>query len=109
MIASVARFPERISSEEKQMRIDRRKHNRLGAQHSEILRLHGHRQNSLGLTSSSIEARQFTSDDNARIQRIGDDVTVFLGCDPLPIAKRNLALVAATCDFDRATLLLATV
>src|SRR5439155_4849 len=93
----------------KQMLIDWRKHNWLGAQHPEIVCLHRHRQNSLGLTGSSIELRQFATDDDVGIKWIGDNVAVFLGGDWLPVAKRDLAIVATTCDSNRAALLLTAV
>src|SRR5438876_12349039 len=54
--ALIARFPKRVSSEKKQMRIDWRKDNRLSAQHPEILCWHRHRQNCLGLTGPSSES-----------------------------------------------------
>src|SRR5436190_2510086 len=98
MIAAVARFPECVSREEKDLRINWRKDNRLRAQHPKILGLHRHRQNALRLAGSSIEPRQFTADDDIRIERIGDDITVFLRRNRLPIPKRDLSIVTATCD-----------
>ena len=109
MITLIARFPDCVSSEEKQVRIDWRKDNRLGPQHPEILCWHWHRQNCLGLTGSSIEPRQFTAYDDVRIERIGDYVAVFLGRDRLPVAKRDLAIVAATGDSDRTAFLLTAI
>src|SRR5438876_3707617 len=52
--ASVARFPERVSRKKKQMQINWRKDHWLRAHHPEILCWHGHRQNRLRLTGSSI-------------------------------------------------------
>src|SRR6476620_6693029 len=95
VIATIARLPKRVSSEKKQMRIERRKDNRLGPQHPEIFRLHRHWKNVLRLTGATIESRQFTADDKLWIERIGKDVTIFLGRDRSPVAKRNLAVVAA--------------
>jgi len=54
----------------------------------------------LGLTGASIESRQLTANDNVRIERIGNDVTIFLCCDRLSIAERDLALIAAAFDPD---------
>ena len=107
--ALIARSPERVSGEKKQMRIDRRKDNWLGAHHPEILRLHRHRQDCLGLTGSPIESGQFAADDDVRIERIGDNITVFLRRDWVPVAKCDFAVVAATCDSNRTALLLATI
>ena len=61
------------------------------------------------LTAATIEPRQFAADDNLRIERIGDDIAVFFGRHRLPIAKRNLACVAATSNSDRAAFLLPAV
>ncbi|MGH9548198.1 MAG: hypothetical protein ACRD3W_02440, partial [Terriglobales bacterium] len=62
--------------------------------------MHGDGQNRLRLTGSPIEPRQFATDDNVGIKRIGDDATVFLCRDRLPVTKRDLAIIAATCDSD---------
>src|SRR4029077_5767948 len=109
MIATIARLPKRVSSEKKQMRIERRKDNRLGPQHPEIFRLHRHWKNVLRLTGATIESGQFAADDNVWIERIGNHVTIFLGRDRSPVAKRNLAVVAATFDSDRPAFLLTAV
>ena len=109
MIAQIACLPEHISSEEQQMPIERRKDHRLRAQHPEILRLHRHRQNVLRLTGPAIEPRQLPAVNDVRIDRIGDDITIFLGRDRLPIPKRDLAFVAAAFDTDRAAFLLPAV
>src|ERR1700720_3314187 len=91
------------------MRILRRKNYRLGPQSPEILGWHRHRKYVLSLPGPAIEPRQFAANDNVRIERIGDDVTVFLGRDRLPIAKRDLASVAATFDSHRTAFLLSAV
>src|SRR5439155_6986194 len=57
----------------------------------------------------AIELREFAPDDDVWIERIGNDVTIFLGCDRSPVAKRNLAFVAATFDSDRTAFLLTAV
>ena len=80
------------------MRIERRKDNRLGPQHSEIFTLHRHRQNVLGLTGATIEPRQFAADDDVWIERIGNYITIFLGRNGSPITERDLAFVAAAFD-----------
>src|SRR6516162_9114981 len=109
MIAAVARSPERVAGEKQKFRIFRRKNYWLGAQHSKILRLHRHRQNVLRLPRTPIESRKFAPDDDVVVERIGDDVTVFLGRDRLPIAESDLALVAAAFDSDRTAFLLPAV
>src|SRR5215472_2035974 len=91
------------------MRIERRKDNRLGPQHSEIFTLHRHRQNVLGLTCAPIEPRQFAADDNVWIERIGNYITIFLGRNGSPITKRDLAFVAAAFYSNRTAFLLAAV
>src|SRR5262249_26763515 len=109
VIATIACLPKRVSSEEKQMRIERRKDNRLGPQHPEIFRLHRHWKNVLRLAGATIESRQFAADDDVWIERIGNDVTVFLGRNASPIAEGDSAFVAATFDSNRTTFLLTAV
>src|SRR5437762_8389162 len=91
------------------MRIERRKDNRLGPQYSKIFWLHRHRKYILFLAGAAIESRQLTANDNVWIERIDNDVTIFLGRDRLPIAERDLALIAAAFNSDRAAFLLAAV
>src|SRR6476660_8556354 len=95
VIATIARLPKRVSSEKKQMRIERRKDNRLGPQHSKIFRLHRHWKNVLRLTGATIESRQFPADDDVWIEWIGNDITIFLRCNRSPVAERNRAFVTA--------------
>src|SRR4029450_1750723 len=64
VVATIACLPERVSSEEEQMRIERRKDNRLGAQHAEVFCLHRHGKYILRLTGSAIKSRQSTPNDN---------------------------------------------
>src|SRR5205823_314677 len=109
VVATIACLPERVSSEEEQMRIERRKDNRLGPQHTEVFCLHRHGKYILRLAGAAIESRQPTANDSVWIDRIGNDVTVFLCGDRLPIAKRDLALIAAAFDSDRTAFLLAAV
>src|SRR5437660_6944815 len=109
MVATIGCLPKRVSGEEEQVRIERRKDNRLGPQHPEVFCLHRHRKYILRLTGATIESRQLTANDNVWIERIGNDVTIFLGRDRLPIAERDLALIAAAFDSDRTAFLLAAV
>ena len=109
MIATIARLPKRVPSEEEQMRIERRKDNRLGPQHPEIFRLHRHWKNVLRLTGATIESRQFAADDNVWIERIGNDVTIFLRRNRSPVAECDLAFVTAAFDSDRTAFLLTAV
>ena len=109
VIATITCLPKGISSEEKQMRIERRKHNWLAPQHPEILRLHRDRKNVLRLTGSTIESCQLTADDDVWIEWIGNDVAIFLGRNRFPVAERNLAFVAAAFDSDRPAFLLSAV
>src|SRR5947207_15938567 len=64
VIAAITCLPKRISGEEEQMRIERRKDNRLGTQHPEVFCLHRHRKYILRLTGAAIESRQLTADDD---------------------------------------------
>src|SRR5207248_5252378 len=57
----------------------------------------------------AIESRQLTADDNVWIPRVGDDVTIFLGRDRLPIAECDFTFIAAAFDSDRTAFLLAAV
>src|ERR1700726_4521711 len=91
------------------MRVLWRKNYRLGPQRPKILRRHRYRKYVLCLTSAAVEPRQFSADNNVRIERIGDDITIFLGRDRLPIAKRDLTRVAAAFDSDRTAFLLSAV
>src|SRR5260370_30534805 len=81
VVATIACLPKRVSGEEEQMRIERRKDNRLGPQHPEVFCLHRHRKYILRLTGAATESRQLTADDNVPIVWIGTDVTIFLGGD----------------------------
>src|SRR5262249_54507182 len=85
------------------------KHNRLGPYHPEIFCLHRYRKNILRLTGAAIESCQLTANDNVWIERIGNDVTIFLGGHWLPIAESDLAVVPATFYSDRTAFLLAAV
>src|SRR4029077_1413252 len=109
VIATIARLPKRVSSKKKQMRIERRKDNWLGPQHPEIFRRYRYRKNVLRLTGATIEPRQFAADDNVWIERISNDITIFLRRNRSPVAKRNLALIAATFYSDRTAFLLTAV
>src|SRR5215831_13743261 len=109
MIAAIACLPERVSSEEQPTRIERRKDDRLGPQHPEIFRLDRHRKNVSRLTGTTIESRQLPADDDVWIERISNDVTVFLCRDRSPVAECDLAFIAAAFDSDRTTFLLPAV
>src|SRR5882724_9432305 len=109
VIATIACLPKRVSGEEEQMRIERRKDNRLGPQHPEVFCLHRPRKYILCLTGAAIESRQLTTNDNVWIQRIGNHVTVLLGGNGFPVAERDLAFIAAAFDSDRTAFLLSAV
>src|SRR5262249_38280625 len=78
-------------------------------EHAEVLRLHRHRKNVLRLTGPAIESRQFTADDDVWIKRISNDITIFLRRNGTPVAKRDLAFIAAAFDYDRTAFLLPAV
>src|SRR5438067_5746018 len=100
MVATIGCLPKRVSGEEEQMRIERRKDNRLGPQHPKVFCLHWHRQYVLRLTGAAIESRQLAANDHVWIERIGNDVAIFLGRHRPPITERDLALIAAAFDSD---------
>src|SRR5207253_10767640 len=72
--ATVPSLTEVVAGKEKQVRIDRRKDHRLGADHSKIRRTQGHRKNFLGLAGASIVAGQLAAIDNIGIEWVGDDI-----------------------------------
>src|SRR5436190_7542509 len=109
VISTIACLPKRVSREEEQMRIERRKDNRLGPQHPEVFRLHRHRKYVLRLTGAAIESRQLPADDDVWNERISDDITIFLRRNRTPVAKRDLALIAAAFDSDGTAFLLSAV
>src|SRR4029077_3223943 len=67
VIATIACLPKRVSGEEEQMRIERRKDKRLGPQHPEVFCLHRHRKYILRLAGAAIESCQLTTNDNVWI------------------------------------------
>src|SRR3954453_8038550 len=89
--------------------MDRREDDRLGADHAKILRAKRDRQDALRLAGPSIVARNLAAINDVGIERIGDDVAIFLRGDWMPLAERDRAVVAAAGDADRATLLLPAV
>ena len=63
----------------------------------------------LDLTGAPVKTRHFTSSGavyDVGVERIGRDVSVFDHSDRMPVAKRDLAVIAATRNTDRAALLL---
>src|SRR5881296_2975398 len=68
VVATIACLPKRVSAEEEQMRIERRKDDWLGSQHPEVFCLHRHRKYILCLTGVAIESRQLPADDNVWIE-----------------------------------------
>src|SRR5262245_16853386 len=108
VITSISCLPQRVAGEEQQTRIEWRKDDRLGPQHREIFCLHRHWKYVLGLTRAAIESRQFAANDDVRIEGISADITNFLGRIRLPVAKRDLAFVAAAFDSNPTALLLST-
>ena len=61
----------------------------------------------LHLARAPVEARHLAAVDDVGVERIGRDVAVLLDADRVPIAKRDLPVVAAARDARRAALLLA--
>ena len=106
---AIARLPKCVSGEEEQVRIARRKDNRLGAHHAKIIGAKCLRQNLLRLVRAAIVTGEFTSIDNVGIERIGCDITVLLRADRMPVAKGDLAVWPATVDADGTAFLLAAI
>ena len=61
----------------------------------------------LGLSGSSVEAHDAAAIDDVGVEWVGCHVGVFVGPDPQPVAKRDLAAIAAAGDADGTALLLA--
>src|SRR5437764_14214791 len=88
------------------MRIHRRKDHWLGAQHTKILRAKGLGHNVLGLVGAPVIARELASVDDIGIERVGSHVAILFCGHRMPLANRNLAIIAPAGDADRAALLL---
>src|SRR4029079_12578761 len=80
-----------------------------GAYHPETFCLHRHRKYILPLSGASIEPRQLAANDDVRVERIGNDLTIFFCCDGLPIAKRDLAFITAALNSHGTAFLLSAV
>ena len=63
----------------------------------------------LRLAGALVEAHHPAAVDDVRVERVGGDVGVLVGADADPVAKRDLAAVAAAGGADGAALLLAAV
>src|SRR5215472_12714462 len=72
-------LPQGVGSKVENVRINWRKDNRLRAQHTEFLRAKWLGQDVLRLAGAPVIARQLATVDDVRIERIGDNVPVFLG------------------------------
>ncbi len=103
-----AGLEEHVRAEIKNMRIDRREQQRHGANEA-IFAAAADWADVLHLAGSSIEARHLAAVDNIGIQRIGRDVAVFFDAHRMPVAKRDLAIVAAAGNARGAALLLPAV
>ncbi len=88
------------------MRVERRKDDWLGPYHAEVRSWDRDRHHVLPLRRAPVIARQFAAKDDVRIERIGHDVAILFGRHRMPIAKGDLAIVAAAGDANRAALLL---
>ena len=106
-LSAVARGPEGVRGKVHQVRIERREDNRLGADDAKFRAAQRHRHDVLRLRCAAIVARQLAAVDDVGIERIGNNVAVFFRCHRMPVAKRDLAVIAAAGDADRAALLLA--
>ena len=89
--------------------IDGREQERRGAQEPVLPAAHRFGSNVLHLPGAAIELLHLAAIDDVRVQRVGGDIAVLLGPDGVPIAGRDLAVVAAAGDAGRAALLLAAV
>src|SRR5271157_610248 len=67
------------------------------------------RRDVLDLTRDAVVPGDCAAVDDIRIQRVGRDVSVLFGAHRMPLAKRDLAVVAAARDAHRPALLLAAV
>src|SRR6185295_18937116 len=99
--ATVSRLPKRIRGEIQHVWIDRREQNRLCAHDPKIGVAKRLRHDVLSLRGAPVVTRQLAAIDDVRIERVGDYVTIFLGCDRMPFTKSYFAVVAATGDTRR--------
>src|ERR1019366_3969406 len=105
-LSAVAGSPQSVRREVKKMRINWREHNWLGANHAEVRPKDQLRNHVLRLCRAPVIARQLAAEHNVGIERIGHDIPVFFRRHWMPIAKRDLAIVATTGNASRAALLL---
>ena len=80
---------------------------RLGANDAIPFRRQRDRRDFLRLSGALDEALDFSAEEDARMQRIGNDVAVFLRAGGVPIALRDCAPIAAAAHARRTALLLA--
>src|SRR5215469_17106451 len=106
-LPAVRGLPKSVAGEIKNVRIDRRKNDRLGAQHAEIRRAKRFRHDVLRLSGTAVVARQLAPEHNVGIQRIRHHIAVLFGSHGVPLAKGDLPVVATAGDARRTALLLA--
>ena len=109
-MAAIARFEQNICSVIKHMRIHRREHDRLGTIYAKVS---ANRDGGyvFGLASAPVKFRNFVSAgaiDDVEVERIRRNVSVFDHSNRVPIAIRNLAIIAPARNADRTALLLPT-
>ena len=98
-----------LAGEIKDVRIDRREHQRLGAVGAVLGVAQRNRRDVLHLAGRPMELRDFSSAaavDKIGIERIGRDVSVLDHADRMPVAEGDGAVVAAAGNADRTALLL---
>src|SRR5438309_1133355 len=106
--AAVAGFKKHIRGVIKDMRIDGRKHQRLRAINA-ILPSYRNGCHIFYLAGAPVKTRDFISSravNDIGVERIGRDVSIFDHSDGVPVAKCNLAIIAASRSTNRAALLL---
>src|ERR1035441_4577137 len=105
-LSAVAGSTQSVRREVEKMLIDWREHNWLSANHAKIRSGDQLRNHVLRLCRAPVVARQLAAEHNVGVERIGHDIAVLFRRHRMPIAKRDLAIVAPAGNASRAALLL---
>src|SRR5664279_852745 len=104
-LSAVTGSPQSVRCEVEKMRINRREHNRLGSYYAEVRPWYRLRHHVLALGSAPVVTRQLAAENYVGVERIGHNIAVLFRRHGMPVTKRNLAIVTATGDANRAALL----
>ena len=105
VLAAIGGLEDHLRAEVEHVRIDVAEEQRRGAQIAIVAaRIHV-----FDFAGDAVELRALAAVDDVGIERIGRDVAVLVGADGVPVAKGDLAVVAAAGDTGGAALLLSAV